>query len=91
MKQNEESSKEEMQKSIATLISLNRLEEREFVLNHTLFPLFLTLFWLHRHRLWTRMNQASQKWKIQSLMRQIIDNTQKDKNLDGLFKGATKL
>ena len=71
MKKNGESvSEEEIQKTIATLISLNRLEERGIGLNHTLFPLFLTMFWLRKHRLWMRINQIFQKWKIQSLIRQ---------------------
>ena len=66
MKKNDESVNEEgIQKAIATLISLNRLEERELVLSHTLFPPFLTMFWLRKRRLWTRMNQIFEKWKIQ--------------------------
>ena len=28
------------------------------------------MFWYRKRRLWTRMNQTSQNWKIQSLMRQ---------------------
>ena len=72
MKKNGESvSEEEIQEKIATLISLNRLEERGIGLNHTLFPLFLTMFWLRKRSLWTRMNQIFQKLKMRSLIRQL--------------------
>ena len=50
MKKNYESLTEgEIQEKIAALISLNCLEE--WGIGHTLFPLFLTIFWLHKRRL----------------------------------------
>ena len=32
---------------------------------------YLAMFLLRKRRLWARMNQTSQKWKIQSLIRQM--------------------
>ena len=50
MKKNYESLTEgEIQEKIAALISLNCLEE--WGIGHTLFPLFLTIFWLCKRRL----------------------------------------
>ena len=59
-KSDESVSEEETQKMIATLISLHELEERGIGTKSYFIPSLI-----RKRRLWTRISQASKKWKHQ--------------------------
>ena len=89
MKKNDESvSDEEIQKTIATLISLNRLEKRGIDTKSYLIPSLLdnVLAPQTQNMDEDELNFSEMENPITDETNTTVDNAQKDENLDGLLK-----